>query len=124
MIGAITGDIIGSIYEWNNIKSKDFPLFGEGCDFTDDSVHTIAIADWLIGGGNLSDILGNYTLKYSGRGYGGMLLDWATQQDREPYNSWGNGSAMRVTEYCSSSTRVTTLPNTFGRSGIRGMKFP
>ena len=96
MIGAIAGDIIGSIYEWNNIKIKDFPLFGERCDFTDDSVHTIAVADWLISGGDLAEILSNYTLRFPGRGYGGMLLEWAKQWDRKPYNSWGNGSAMRV----------------------------
>ena len=51
MIGAIAGDIIGSIYEWNNIKTKDFPLFSEGCSFTDGTVLTIAVADWLLNGG-------------------------------------------------------------------------
>ena len=96
MIGAIAGDIIGSIYEWNNIKTKDFELFGDRCDFTDDTVHTVAIADWLVNGGDLADKLANYTLRYKSRGYGGMLLDWAKQWERTPYNSWGNGSAMRV----------------------------
>ena len=69
MIGAIAGDIIGSIYEWNNIKTKDFPLFGERCDFTDDSVHTIAVADWLTSGGDLAEIIANYTLNCP---YGGL----------------------------------------------------
>jgi ADP-ribosylglycohydrolase len=96
MIGAIAGDIIGSIYEWNNIKTKDFELFGDRCDFTDDTVHTVAVADWLVNGGDLADKLANYTLRYKSRGYGGMLLDWAKQWERTPYNSWGNGSAMRV----------------------------
>jgi ADP-ribosylglycohydrolase len=96
MIGAVAGDIIGSIYEWNNIKTKDFPLFGEGCEFTDDTVCTVAVADWLTTNGDLSDLLSSYTLRYPGRGYGGMFLDWANQSARTPYNSWGNGSAMRV----------------------------
>ena len=96
MIGAVAGDIIGSIYEWNNIKTKDFKLFGEGCYYTDDTVCTVAVADWLVTSGDLSDILGGYALRYPGRGYGGMFLDWANQPARTPYNSWGNGSAMRV----------------------------
>ncbi len=96
MFGAITGDIIGSIYEWNNIKTKDFPLFGDGCDFTDDTVCTVAVADWLTTDGDLSEILAGYALRYPGRGYGGMFRDWANQWERKPYNSWGNGSAMRV----------------------------
>jgi ADP-ribosylglycohydrolase len=96
MIGAIAGDIIGSIYEWDNIKTKDFELFGDRCDFTDDTVHTVAVVDWLVNGGDLADKLANYTLRYKSRGYGGMLLDWAKQWERTPYNSWGNGSAMRV----------------------------
>ena len=96
MIGAIAGDIIGSIYEWNNIKTKDFPLFGEGCSFTDDTVCTIAVADWLMNEGNLSDILSDYVSRYPNAGYGAMFGEWARKQDREPYNSWGNGSAMRA----------------------------
>ena len=96
MLGAIAGDIIGSIYEWNNIKTKDFKLFGEGCDYTDDTVCTVAVADWLTTTRDLSDVLSNYARRYPGRGYGGMFLDWANQQARTPYNSWGNGSAMRV----------------------------
>jgi ADP-ribosylglycohydrolase len=96
MIGAIAGDIVGSIYEHNNIKTKDFEFFGGRCDFTDDTVHTVVVADWLVNGGDLADKLADYTLKYSGRGYGGMLFSWARQSKRTPYNSWGNGSAMRV----------------------------
>ena len=96
MLGAIAGDIIGSIYEHHNIKTKDFPLFGEGCQFTDDTVCTVAVADWLMNGGDLSDVLGGYVLRYPNAGYGGMFRDWANQWDRKPYNSWGNGSAMRV----------------------------
>jgi ADP-ribosylglycohydrolase len=96
MLGAITGDIVGSIYEWNNIKTKEFPLFGEGCSFTDDTVCTIAVADWLMSEGELSDVLSDYVSRYSNAGYGAMFREWAAKHDREPYNSWGNGSAMRV----------------------------
>ena len=96
MIGAITGDIIGSIYERNNIKTKDFPLFGQHCTFTDDTVCTIAVADWLMNEGDLSDVLSRYVLRYPNAGYGGMFREWAQRSNRVPYNSWGNGSAMRV----------------------------
>ncbi len=96
MLGAITGDIVGSIYEGQNHKSKDFPFFGQGCRFTDDTVCTIAVADWVTNGGDLSDILSRYVLRHPNRGYGGMFWDWANQWERKPYNSWGNGSAMRV----------------------------
>lgn len=96
MIGAITGDIVGSIYEWNNIKTTEFPLFGEGCFFTDDTVMTIAVADWLMHGGNLESILKTYGKKYPNVGYGGMFKNWLQSENPKPYNSWGNGSAMRV----------------------------
>jgi ADP-ribosylglycohydrolase len=97
MLGAITGDIIGSIYEFDNIKTKDFPLFGEDCKFTDDTVLTIAVAEWLLDGGDLVDYFARWYHRCgSGRSYGGMFEQWINQEDRQPYNSWGNGSAMRV----------------------------
>jgi ADP-ribosylglycohydrolase len=96
MLGAIAGDIIGSIYEHANIKTKDFPLFGEDCRFTDDTVCTIAVADCLMNKGDFADYLGRYTLRHHTRGFGGMFMRWAKQWEREPYDSWGNGSAMRV----------------------------
>ena len=96
MLGAIVGDIIGSIYEFNNHRSKDFPLFGEGCDFTDDTVLTVAVADCLMRNGNYAEYIKTYARKYAGRGYGGMFAKWIRSNDMEPYNSWGNGSAMRV----------------------------
>jgi ADP-ribosylglycohydrolase len=96
MIGAIAGDIIGSIYEFDNIKTKEFPLFGENCKFTDDTVLTVAVADWLTGDKDLVERLTHYSYKYSNRGYGGMYLEWLNSWDRKPYNSYGNGSAMRV----------------------------
>ena len=96
MIGAVAGDIIGSIYEFHNIKTTEFPLFGYGCHFTDDSVLTIALADTLMSGGDYVDNLKWYYALYPNAGYGSFFARWATSSDREPYNSWGNGAAMRI----------------------------
>mgnify|MGYP001597144765 CR=1 FL=1 len=96
MIGAIAGDIIGSRFEWDRIKSKDFELFARNCDFTDDSVLTIAVADALMNGGDYAEYLRKYTLAYRGRGYGDSFYRWALFHESGPYGSFGNGSAMRV----------------------------
>jgi len=96
MLGAIAGDIIGSIYEHANIRTRDFPLFGDGCRFTDDTVCTVAVADCLMDAGDFSEYLSRYALRYPGHGYGVMFRRWAKQWQREPYGSYGNGSAMRV----------------------------
>ena len=108
MIGAILGDIVGSIYEFDNIKTKEFELFDKECFFTDDSVMTIAIAEALmqteeINEENLEDFKENLItvmheigVKYPDCGYGGHFLVWILRNKREPYNSFGNGSAMRV----------------------------
>ncbi len=96
MIGAIAGDIIGSVYEWNNIKTKDFPLFSNKCFFTDDSILTIALADSILANTPYVDNLKNFYRLYPNGGYGGSFHRWAQSQDPEPYNSWGNGAAMRI----------------------------
>jgi ADP-ribosylglycohydrolase len=96
MLGAITGDIVGSIYEHANIKTKDFPLFGPGCRFTDDTVLSVAVADCLLNEGDFAATLRAYTRAHPRRGYGGMFLSWALDDDLSAYGSWGNGSAMRV----------------------------
>jgi len=96
MLGAIIGDIIGSVYEAAGIKTKDFPLFAPRSTFTDDSVLTVAVADWILTGQDLTDLLQAYYRAYPGRGYGGMFHEWATKKLRAPYNSFGNGSAMRA----------------------------
>jgi ADP-ribosylglycohydrolase len=96
MIGAIAGDIIGSVYEWVNIKTTDFPLFSSENFFTDDTVLTVAVADCILHGHDYAEKFREYTRDYPGRGYGGAFLNWASAPDSMPYNSWGNGSAMRV----------------------------
>ena len=99
MLGAIVGDIIGSVYEWKNIKTKDFPLFREDCRFTDDTVMTCAIADAVMKGGSDDDFIDSmkkYGRMYPHAGYGGRFRKWLFSDDRKPYQSFGNGSAMRI----------------------------
>lgn len=98
MIGSLAGDIIGSVYEFNNIKTKDFPLFSKESFYTDDSIMTIAVADWLLHGGDLVRVMQYYGSKYPFPmgGYGARFDKWLHEKNPKPYNSWGNGSAMRV----------------------------
>ncbi len=96
MLGAIVGDIVGSIYEFDNHRSKDFTLFGNGCDYTDDTVLTVAVAECIMNNGNYAEYIKDYARKFPARGYGGMFAQWIRSDDMEAYNSWGNGSAMRV----------------------------
>lgn len=96
MIGAIAGDIIGSVYEWNRIKTKDFLLFSPQCFFTDDSVLTIALADAILTGEDYGKKMKEYYRRYPDAGYGGRFHSWAQRRDSQPYNSWGNGAAMRI----------------------------
>lgn len=96
MLGSIVGDIIGSVYEWNNIKTKDFPLFHVNCQFTDDTVLTVAVADVILNGGKYAERLKEYYHCYPYAGYGGNFRHWCESNYNAPYNSWGNGSAMRV----------------------------
>ena len=96
MLGAIAGDIIGSRFEWHNHKSKEFDLFSDDSHFTDDTVLTVALADSLLGGVSFTQKLKEYFWRYPHAGYGGRFLRWAGSSSSEPYNSFGNGSAMRV----------------------------
>jgi ADP-ribosylglycohydrolase len=96
MLGAIAGDVIGSIYEHRPIKTKEFPLFQGLSRFTDDTVLTVAIADAILESRSYLEILKIYTRKYPNAGYGSHFWQWAHSERQEPYNSWGNGSAMRV----------------------------
>ncbi len=104
MIGSIIGDIVGSIYEFNNIRTKDFELFGKGAVYTDDSILTLATADALLSG-NLAKITNYYanyaeTNPYPMGGYGDSFKNWVVRKTRTgyapAYMSCGNGSAMRV----------------------------
>lgn len=96
MKGSVTGDIIGSAYEWNRVKHKDFELFTQGTDYTDDSVLTIAVAEAILEGKDYEETIRRYGLAYPGRGYGGMFKRWLHSDRPSPYGSFGNGSAMRV----------------------------
>lgn len=104
MLGSFTGDIVGSIYEFNNIKKKNFPFYGRADNplfFTDDSVMTAATADWILNGGNIGEYYAKLAAAFPGRGYGGRFAQWIRHYRCEgevapPYNSMGNGSGMRV----------------------------
>jgi len=97
VLGAIIGDIVGSVYEFNNIRRKDFePLFHPSCFFTDDTVLTIALADAILSNRSYQDLMREYYIQYPDRGYGYMFNQWAQSPNPMPYNSWGNGAAMRI----------------------------
>ncbi len=96
MIGAIAGDIVGSVYEWSPIKITDFPLFQDASCFTDDTVLTVAVAYAVLNHEGYQEPLKTFGRKYPNAGYGGKFIQWLNSDDSSPYNSWGNGSAMRV----------------------------
>ena len=96
LCGAIAGDIIGSFYEFNATKKYDFYLFTPFSKFTDDTVMTVANADWLVTGDSLLGVMQDYGNRYPHAGYGGMFRNWLREEEPKPYNSFGNGSAMRV----------------------------
>ena len=107
MLGALIGDIVGSVYEWHNHKSKDFPLFQPDCRMTDDSVMTAAVASAvLMGTEDLAQFQANVVaeMRRLGRqhprlGYGPRFEAWLANPDPQPYGSLGNGSAMRVSQW-------------------------
>lgn len=104
MLGAIAGDIIGSAYEFGHMKSKDFPLFSADCTFTDDTVMTLAVAEALMDAAGDPDEFERRAVRsmrrfgraYPDSDYGIRFGGWLESDDPQPYNSWGNGSAMRV----------------------------
>ena len=97
LLGAIAGDVIGSYYEFCPANTVDFKLFnGDETYYTDDTVMTVANADWLLTNDNLTKIMRDYGNRYIHAGYGGMFFEWLQEYDPKPYNSFGNGSAMRV----------------------------
>lgn len=99
MLGAIVGDVVGSIYEFNNIKTKNFPFFSSECRFTDDTVMTVAVADAIMKGGNEDNFIESvvhFGSLYPDAGYGAKFKEWLKAKVKKPYDSYGNGSAMRV----------------------------
>ena len=146
MLGAIIGDIVGSRFEFNNHRSKEFGLFGNdglrrrACCFTDDSVMTVAVADALLSVKDTSNDeavtkafilkMHEYGRRYPGAGYGGMFFDWLFEGEDKPYNSFGNGSAMRASpiRYAGGNSRgracvscwtlLDQTAKTYGCSGV------
>lgn len=96
MLGAIAGDVIGSTYEFWPAKDAGFELFLPQAMLTDDSLLTLAVAEWLLDGSALVPLFKRAVEQNRGAGWGGMFAQWATGSSVEPYNSFGNGSAMRV----------------------------
>ncbi|MCP1727637.1 ADP-ribosylglycohydrolase [Natronospira proteinivora] len=96
MLGAIAGDIIGSPHEFNNIRHTEFELFPAAADFTDDTVLTVAVAEAILEGRAFNRSLQGWYMRFPHCSYGGSFHNWARSGGSAPYNSWGNGSAMRV----------------------------
>ena len=96
MYGAVIGDVVGSVYEFAPVKTKDFQIIRPDSRFTDDTVLTIATIDALLNGKSYSSVYKEWYKKYPQTGYGASFVQWAQSEDTKPYNSWGNGSAMRV----------------------------
>lgn len=101
ILGGIVGDVIGSTREWHNVKTEDFELLPAGSSFTDDTVMTLAVAEWLMTDpehreSTLVDCMQRLGRKYPNAGYGGMFRRWLNSDFPEPYYSYGNGAAMRV----------------------------
>ena len=131
MLGAIIGDIAGSKYEFNNTFDYDFEMFGGGCDFTDDTICTVAIADAILNGRSYQESLLDWCRRYpSPKGaYGGRFAGWIRSLDPQPYNSFGNGSAMRVSPVAwlfddlsqvLEEAEKTALPTHNHPEGIKG----
>lgn len=133
MLGAMIGDSVGSKYEFNNTFDYDFGMFGEGCDFTDDTICTVAIADAILNGRSYQESLLDWCRRYpSPKGaYGGRFAGWIHSLDPQPYNSFGNGSAMRVSPVAwlfddlsqvLEEAEKTALPTHNHPEGIKGAK--
>ncbi|MDE5843788.1 MAG: ADP-ribosylglycohydrolase family protein [Muribaculaceae bacterium] len=114
--GAVCGDILGSWYEFRSTKSLDCDLFVPYSRFTDDTVCSIAVSNALINGCNFTRSLQNWCIKYPRAGYGGNFNWWFRQVNPEPYNSWGNGSAMRVSSVGAFAISVDEVMDLAARS--------
>lgn len=115
MLGAIAGDIIGSVYEFDNIKTTEFPLFTVGSRFTDDTVMTVAVAAAILRREPIDRVLREFRGQYD-VGYGKRFIRWAAEPDGKPYNSWGNGAAMRISPVayaCHNLSEVLAMAEKF-----------
>ena len=130
IIGAVGGDIIGSAYEFKGVEPENFKVFDNNCSYTDDTVLTIAVTDWLsTPGGQLQDFLIRYARQYYKAGYGPQFARWCMMRHPRPYNSCGNGSAMRVSavgcmansvEEALELAKDSALPTHNHPEGIKG----
>lgn len=129
MLGAIIGDIVGSRFEFDNHRSKDFKLFDRMCTFTDDTVMTCAVAHALLKKKDVAATLRKYAKGFPGRGYGCAFHAWIHDERMGPYNSFGNGAAMRVSsagwlagsvEEAKSLSRKATEVTHDHEEGIKG----
>ena len=132
MIGAIIGDIAGSRFEFDNHRSTDFDLFGRGCSYTDDTVMTVAVADAIMHGTSFKEKMLEYGRLFPAPmgGYGGRFGQWLHSRDPQPYNSFGNGSAMRVSpcallcggdrEKALSMAACSAMPTHNHPEGVKG----
>ena len=96
MLGSIVGDVVGSIYEFDNIKSKDCPWLSKESTFTDDTICTLAVAESILDGSDVTACLRKWCRKYWRMSYGHSFMRWLRLEEPAPYESWGNGAAMRV----------------------------
>ena len=118
MFGAIAGDVIGSHYEIFSTKEFEFLLLPDGHRFTDDTVLTTAVADWILHGGDLADRFHEYFHSFPTAIYGAAFTNWASGRNREPYNSWGNGAAMRVSPIGWACDSLETVLETARQSAV------
>ena len=133
MLGALVGDIIGSMYEFHNTKRTDFELFTEWTKFTDDSVMTLAVAKWLLEDETHSIHYLIYCMQelgdhHTNAGYGGRFMEWLFEENPQPYNSWGNGAGMRVSpvglyaKTLDEALALATLTATVSHNHPEGVK--
>lgn len=132
MLGAIIGDIAGSRFEFNNYRSTDFDLFGEGCNYTDDTIMTVAVADAILNNKPIGNTMRDYGRRFPCPmgGYGGRFAQWLRTDKPQPYDSFGNGAAMRVSpcafiarnnrEYALALAAASAMPTHNHPEGVKG----
>jgi ADP-ribosyl-[dinitrogen reductase] hydrolase len=122
MLGAIAGDIIGSVFEYKPGKSTDFVLFTPQSWFTDDTVLTVAVADCILHGKSYAETFQEYGHKYPYAGYGAKFVNWLESDDFAPYSSYGNGSAMRVSPVGFAFNTIQDVLDEARHSTLRELK--